>query len=293
MLARGARIAVVTPAGRPDPAALAEGMALLADWGYEVVPAPHLGARHRYLAGTVEERAGDLAWALTAPDIDAVWMGRGGFGSAHCLPFLPRLTGPPRPLFGCSDGTALFLAFRHEPAVQCIHGPTIQKLASTDEATQRAVCDLLRSAAPVELPGRLALGSDTAFEGPVLGGNLCMLATLAGTPWQLSARDALLLVEDVAEPAYKLDRMVTQLRAAGCFDGLRAVLLGEFLNCPLPTGADYTVDELLVDLFSPLGVPVVSGLPVGHGTANHPWYYSGPGRFAGGVLTVSPQVSIR
>lgn len=283
-----ARIALVTPAGRPDPAGLADGVALLTGWGYEVVPAPHLGARHRYLAGTVEERSADLAWALTAPDIDAVWMGRGGFGSAHCLPFLPRLDGPPRLLIGCSDATALLVALSGEDGVLGVHGPTVEKLASTDEATQRAVGDLLLHGGPVELSGRLVLGSDAEIDGPVLGGNLCMLASLAGTPWQLAAAGSLLVLEDVAEPAYKLDRMITQLRAAGCLDGVRAVLLGEFLKCPVPEGADYTVEEILVDLLSPLGVPIVIGLPVGHGTANHPWYYGGHGRLADGVLKISP-----
>ena len=71
-------------------------------------------------------------------------------------------------------------------------------------------------------------------------------------------------------------------------DGVAAILLGEFLNCPLPAGADYTLEELLVDLYSPLGVPVITGLPVGHGTANHPWYYGGRGHLAGGVLTLLP-----
>jgi muramoyltetrapeptide carboxypeptidase len=264
---------------------------MLAEWGYTPVPGPNLEARHPhgYLAGTAEARTADLTWALTAPEIDAVWIARGGYGCVHCLPFLPWPRIAPRPVIGFSDVTSLLLALSQNTRAVGIHAPTLDNLAEgTDAASREALRELLANGGETGFEGRAAVEPGIAVEGPVLGGNLCVLASLAGTPWALQAEGALLVLEDVGEPAYRLDRMVTQLLASGDLDGVRAILLGEFLDCPVPEGLGYTLEELLIALFAPLGVPVVTGLPVGHGQANRPWYYSGWGRLAGGVLRISP-----
>jgi len=123
-------------------------------------------------------------------------------------------------------------------------------------------------------------------EGPVVGGNLCMLASLAGTPWALNTDGAILVLEDVGEPPYKLDRMITQLQLSGALSGVQAVVLGHFTGCSAPEDADWRLQDLLVDLLEPLGVPIWSGLPVGHGSENHPWYHGGRGHLSDGGLRV-------
>ncbi len=88
----------------------------------------------------------------------------------------------------------------------------------------------------------------------------------------------MLLLEDVGEPHYKLDRLVTQLRNSGALRGVRGIALGEFSACAAPADANWSTEDLLAELLAPLGVPVIAGLPVGHGPANRPWYYAGRGR---------------
>jgi muramoyltetrapeptide carboxypeptidase len=294
LLAPGARIAVVAPAGIPDSEGLAAGLGLLEEWGYAPVPGPHLRARRRYLAGSVEERSADLAWALAADDIDATWIARGGFGSQHCLPHLAWDAVAPRPVIGFSDAVALLHALSTRTPALPIHGPNLDRLAlHVDEPSRAALRTLLAEGGPVNLPGRLLCGPDNPVEGPVLGGNLCVLASLAGTPWALRAPGALLLLEDVGEPHYKLDRLVTQLRNSGALRGLRGIALGEFSACEAPADASWTTEDLLAELLAPLGVPVLGGLPVGHGRVNLPWYYAGRGRLHAEGLRVAALRRVR
>ena len=110
MLKQGARIAVVAPAGRFDKKRLTRGMNILREWEYQLVPGPNLNAAHRYFAGTTEQRIEDMTWALTDPDIDAVWFARGGYGTVQVLESLPWDQIDDRPVIGFSDATALFAA---------------------------------------------------------------------------------------------------------------------------------------------------------------------------------------
>ncbi|MCB9777931.1 MAG: LD-carboxypeptidase [Alphaproteobacteria bacterium] len=286
LLHQGARVAVVAPSGAFDPARLERGVERIRAWGLDVVPGEHLHARHRYTAGTIEQRRADLITALTAPDIDAVWFARGGYGTVQLLPDLP----PPaddRPIIGFSDATALFCALDRQRlhgvrAGRAVHGPVLHSLADlADPASQQALRSLLLGDPRVHLPGVHLAGPTDRVQGRVVGGNLCVLASLAGTPWALCARDAILLLEDVGEPAYKLDRLITQLRLSGALDGVRGVALGTFTDCRTPPDADWTIEALLVELLAPLGVPVVGRLPVGHGSRNHAFVHGGHG-----VLTV-------
>lgn len=271
MLKQGSRIAVVAPAGVFDPERLATGIDLVQGWGYELVRAPNLDARHRYTAGTVAERASDLVWALTAPDIDAVWFARGGFGTAHLLPFVPWQALDGRPVIGFSDATALLVNLGSRGHRAAVHGPVLHALAEPHlEAESRgALASLLAGQARGSLPGRPIAGPLIEIAGPLSGGNLAVLASLAGTPWAWSARGKIALLEDVGEAPYRLDRMLTQLLQSGALDGCLGIALGEFVDCRVPQGADWTLEGVLADLLAPLGVPVVAGLPVGHGRRNH------------------------
>lgn len=287
MLRPGARIAVVAPAGIPSAERLASGMATLRSWEYEPVPAPHLYARHRYLAGTTAERHADLRWALTAPDLDAVWYARGGYGTFAAMADLPWDELPHRPVLGFSDATALLtaLARRGRPAV---HAPVLQGLADpevhaqpgavlVDADSRAALRSWLTTGKTAALPGSRLCGPSSTVRGPVLGGNLAVLATLCGTSEQLDARGAILLLEDIGEAPYRLDRLWSQLVAAGCVDGVAGVVLGEFTGCEPPADAGFALAELWHDLLVPLGVPVVHGVPVGHGCRNVAWPVGGLG----------------
>jgi muramoyltetrapeptide carboxypeptidase len=280
------RIGIVAPSGAFDRQRLDQSMELVRDWGFELVPGPHLFSRHRYTAGTAVERGADLAWALTAPGLDAAWFVRGGFGTIHLLSDLPWTDMDGRPVFGFSDATALFCAMAANGVKGAVHSPVLYSLSDHVDDESRAAMRLALGGLPLQLNAEQLSGSTVPIQGPVVGGNLCTLASLAGTPWALRAHGSILVLEDVAEPPYKLDRLLTQLRYSGALDGVLAVVLGEFTGCTVPEDADWSLRDLLLDLLKPLGVPIWSKLPVGHGSANRPWYHGGRGVLADGGLRV-------
>jgi muramoyltetrapeptide carboxypeptidase len=272
MLSEGSRVAVVAPAGVFKPERLQAGVELITSWGLEVVAGRNLHAASRYTAGTVQQRLSDLTWALTAADIDAVWFARGGYGTAQLLPHIPWSQCDGRPVIGFSDATALLTAMERVGVGGGIHGPVLHSLADhTGADSVAALKRMLLEGGSYWLKGRHLCGPHRAVQGRLVGGNLCVLASLAGTPWSLRAQGAIVVLEDINEPAYKLDRLISQLRASGSFDGAVGIALGEFTDCPVPSSADWTLDDVLIELLSPLGLPVISGLPVGHGSRNRPW----------------------
>ena len=272
MLKQGSRIAVVAPAGRFDRKRLNRGMNILQEWEYNLVPGPNLFAAHRYFAGTSEQRAADLHWALTDPDIDAVWFARGGYGTVQVLKDIPWSQLDDRPVIGFSDATALFCAMVAKKKGHAVHAPVIHSLADhVDEVSKRALKHWMASGTIADFPGKRLCGHTESVEGEVVGGNLCVLASLAGSEWTLKAKDKILLLEDVGEAPYRVDRMLTQLLGAGTFDGVKGIALGTFYGCEAPNDAGWSLGDILRERLSPLNVPVVAGMPVGHGPQNKPW----------------------
>lgn len=294
MLRQNARIAVVAPAGVFLPERLEIASRMLRSFGYEPVLGPNVQARHRYLAGTAAQRAADLAWALTAPDIDAVWFARGGYGTAQTLALLPwdRLDG--RPVIGFSDATALLVAM-HQRGLRGIHGPVLHGLVEFDlgssppvtpiDTESRAVLlELLATGVAPALPGRPLLGDSAPVRGPVIGGNLTVLASLAGTPWALDATDSIVVLEDVHEPPYRIERALCQLLDSGGLRGARGVALGDFYHCR-PDAPDYTLADIFREHLGTLGIPVVFGLPVGHTVHNYAWIHGAEGTLSPDGIT--------
>ena len=282
MLSEGARVAVVAPSGVFKPERLQAGLDLISSWGLQPVLGENLNQSHRYTAGTIQQRVADLSWALTAPDIDAVWFARGGYGTAQLLPHLPWSDCDGRPVIGFSDATALLVAMERVGVSGGIHGPVLHSLADhSSPGSQSALKKLLLDGGGYWLKGRHLCGPHRAVQGRLVGGNLCVLSSLAGTPWSLRCHGAIVVLEDINEPAYKLDRMISQLRDSGAFRGAVGIALGEFTDCKIPSAADWTLDELMTDLLLPLGLPVICGLPVGHGSRNRPFQIG-----AEGVLSV-------
>ncbi len=286
MLRDGARIAVVSPSGISDPARLDRGLAVARSWGYDLVELPHVCGANRYFAGTDAERLADLATAFSG-DFDAVWAARGGYGLSRLVMNLPWSRLARVPFIGFSDGTVLLnaLVSMGRPAV---HGPVLHALADhNNEATRSALRAVLAGAA-ARLSGSWLLGEPPVDEAVVAGGNLCSLASTCGTPLQFDATGKIVLLEDLGEPPYKLDRLLIQCRDSGCFDGAVAFALGDFLDAAPPEGANWTLDEVFLDVLGPLGVPILKGIPVGHGRYNHALPLGTPARFEGAVLVVEP-----
>jgi len=290
LLPPGATVAIVAPSHYFYEDRYQQGLEILEGWGYRPIEAEGLRRQHRYLAGDDAHRLDTLVGALTAPGIDAVWAARGGSGVTRLLSRIPWTVLGARPLIGFSDLTPLLdqLGWRGLPAV---HGPVVHSLASTDAASLEHLRALLAGEPLAPLRGR-ALVAGSA-EGPLVGGNLCMIAATCGTPFQLDASGAILVLEEIGEHPYKVDRMLQQLRDAGVLHGVRGVALGTFTGCEAPDGAGYTLRDVLRDQLGDLQVPVTTDLPIGHGAANRAFVVRSPGRLDGGTLTLAPGSAVR
>ena len=273
----GARIGVVAPAGVHSKEGLEESVAFLEGQGFQCVLGPLLGRQHRYLAGTDEERLSDLEWGLRDPGLDALWVARGGYGINRLLPRLSLEGLDERPVIGFSDVTSLLVALHQEAGKAGIHAPVLHSLTRhPDSSSVSHVLELLAGKRAFAWSGEE--WRKGVVEGPVVGGNLCMLASLCGTPWQLRAAGGILLLEEVGEAPYRVDRMLQQLRSAGVLEGIVGVAVGSFTGFSVPETEDWGLRDLILEATE---VPVVGGLPVGHGTQNHGFVYGSVARIEG------------
>jgi muramoyltetrapeptide carboxypeptidase len=267
LLSAGARVALVAPAGplcgaEELDASIANARAL----GWEPLPGANVLARHGYLGGTDGERLQDLNAALAADDVDAVWCVRGGFGAMRILPFVDwaSLNRRPRALIGFSDVTALHAAASTRCELITYHGPTA-RIPLSDFSRDSLIRAVVEGRDPCGRADAARTVRAGRAHGRLVGGNLALLAALAGTPYAPDYRGALLVLEDVGEPAYRIDRMLTQLRMSGALAQLAGVVVGHFTE-PAP-GHDLSqgaIDALVAEAADVAVVPAVAGMPVGH-----------------------------
>lgn len=225
-----------------------------------------------YLAGSDEHRAQDLMAAIADPSARAVIMARGGYGLLRILPLLDPalLQQNPKPLVGFSDGTAL-LAYAALAGVAAIHGPVVTQLPRLPKADIEALSTLL------ERPGGglLATGLESLIPGrvygPLVGGNLEVFSRLLGTRFMPDLSSAILVIEDIGERPYRVDRLLTHLDLAGVFNVVAAVVVGDFVDCKERDDsklASPLVNEILEERLGRLAIPVVFNAPIGHGSRN-------------------------
>jgi muramoyltetrapeptide carboxypeptidase len=271
-LPAGAHVRVVAPSGPVDASRLERGCAALRGLGLEVSVARHVldRATQPYLAAPDAARAADLEQAWLDPTIDAVWAAKGGYGAARTIAHvdwpLLRAAEVVKPLVGSSDTTALLAAFGARLGVATWFGPTVAGpvLGAAEPDTESLAAlrrALLAPRAPMTIGRGHALVAGPPASGLTRGGTLSMLCSLAGTPDLGRGRDAVVVLEDVSEAPYRVDRLLTQLLATGWLDGAAAVACGSWTGC----GPPGDVEAVLVDRLAGLGVPVVAGLPFGHG----------------------------
>ncbi|WP_329061483.1 S66 peptidase family protein [Amycolatopsis sp. NBC_01480] len=264
-LKAGDTIALVAPSG-PVPADLLEAaLPVLRGWGLKVqVGASVRASASGYLSAPDEARAAEFTEAWLDPEVTCVLAARGGYGAQRMLDLVdwPALReAGPKVLAGSSDVTALHRAVSVHLGLDTLFSPMPASVlfdAFAAEHLRRTLFEperhrVLRTAEPdVLVPGRAS--------GVLVGGNLSLLAAGIGTAEQGSARDGIVLLEDVTESVYRLDRMLTQLLRAGWFDGVRAVVLGSWAACGDPA----EIRSLLLERLAPLEVPMLGDFGFGH-----------------------------
>lgn len=270
-LGEGARVALVAAAGPVAPEAVDRALERVEGWGWTAALGEHARGRRGYLSGTDEERLADLNGALRDERVDAVWFLRGGYGVMRILDRVDwdALARRPLPLIGFSDNTAIHLA-AHRLGIVSYHGPHpgAELPPFSAECLRRVVAEPAPAGLlpfPENGPGRAETLVPGVAEGPLVGGNLSLVAATVGTPYQIRANGAILFLEEVGEAAYKVDRLLTQLLLSGALEGVAGVALGAFSEAPdegregIPGTAEVVLDRL-----AGLGVPIALGFPFGH-----------------------------
>jgi muramoyltetrapeptide carboxypeptidase len=271
-LAAGARIALVAPAGPlRGPAELDAAIAHASALGWDAVPAPHVLAQEGYLAGSDAVRALDFNEALRDDAVDGIWCVRGGYGAMRILPALDydALRRRPKPVLGYSDITALHAAIGVRCGLVSFHAPTARG-ALTAFSRDSLVRAVVEGRDPCGVAtGALGLRSGRA-RGRLVGGNLALLAALAGTPYAPDYDDAILVLEDVGEATYRIDRMLRQLILSGALERVAGIAFGQFTDGTDPIDvASRPLVDVLREAGEAAGVPTLAGIPLGH--VNDQW----------------------
>ncbi len=270
-LPAGAKVALIAPAGPPNPLLVIDAISQLRSLELEPIPYPSLTASHpraAYLAGSDQARAEDLTWAWTDPEIEAVVCARGGYGCIRLLDLLDAhdlRRARPKPLLGSSDVTALHEWWAEELQLATWFTPMPATADGTDLIAREQFGLALRSGLVSRTHQGRGLTGGMA-SGPLIGGNLSLLAMNLGSRGRSGWRHdgAIVLLEDIAEETYKLDGYLVSLLRAGWFEGVAGVALGTWKDCH----PDQAV-ALCLELLGPLGVPIVADLPFGHGPGGH------------------------
>jgi muramoyltetrapeptide carboxypeptidase len=266
-LTAGARVALVAPAGAlRGPEELETATANARTLGWDPVPGANVLERHGYLGGRDAQRLQDFNAALADETIDAIWCVRGGYGATRLLTHIDyaSLTRRPRALIGYSDVTALHAAIGTRCDLISFHGPTARGELTdfSRDSLMRATIEQIDSCG--NAPAARTIRGGRAH-GRLVGGNLALLAALAGTPYAPDYRGSVLVLEDVGEPAYRIDRMLTQLALAGALSQIAGLVVGHFTEAtPGHELPPRSLDELLREAADIAGVPAIAGVPIGH-----------------------------
>jgi muramoyltetrapeptide carboxypeptidase len=267
-LAAGSRVALVAPSGPlRDEADLDRAIANTRALGWEPVAGAHVLERDGYLAGTDDARRADLNRFIADDSIDGIWCIRGGYGAMRLLNGLDYTAwrDHPKTLIGYSDITALHAAIGPRADLVTFHGQTARaELTEFTRASLIAAVGEDRRAVSLTAPDADVLHGGAA-RGRLAGGNLAVLSALVGTPFAPSLDDAILVLEDVNESVYRLDRMFTQLRLSGALDRVAGIAFGHFSEIPDDQHRDdRALDDLLREIAYRCAVPCIAKIPVGH-----------------------------
>jgi muramoyltetrapeptide carboxypeptidase len=263
----GDTIGIVAPASPFDTDLFDGGIQTLKSMGYRVHIPDDLFERNGFLAGSDEHRADLIHRLFSDQTIKALVCARGGYGSMRLLPVLDfsLIQKNPKIFIGLSDVSALLSAIYSKTGLVTFHGPAVTTLANTPRKTREALKAAISSDQPheLEMENGITIRSGSA-SGRVCGGNLNTLNHLLGTPFAPEFKDHLLFLEDRGEKPYRIDRMLTQMKQAGCFRHLAGLILGDFVDC----GSQPEIIQIFTEAFADASIPIVAGCEAGHGRQN-------------------------
>lgn len=270
-LEKGDTIGIVAPASPSTESKVEKAVEYLVKLGYKVKTGESAYSSMGYLAGTDELRACDFNRMFEDDKVAAVFCLRGGYGSQRILDMLDfeLIRRKPKIFMGFSDITALLNAIYQRCGLITFHGPMGGDFAGgLGKATKAAMKRALECAEPIgelpnpEMPEVLSEGT---ARGILVGGNLSIVAASMGTRYEIDTRDNILLLEDVFEEPYSIDRMLNQLRLAGKLEDAAGIVLGDWGDAqPEEPEKSLSLEEVLEAAFKNIGKPVLKGYKIGH-----------------------------
>ncbi|MCX4260458.1 MAG: LD-carboxypeptidase [Muribaculaceae bacterium] len=269
LLKPGDTVAILSPASAVDPALIDGAVKALQSRGFNTKVMAHATGRKGTYSASAGERLDDMRSALSDPAVKAILCSRGGYGAVDML---GRLIPKPVWLIGFSDISALHALWQSQ-GIMSIHGSMARHLAefpADDPANQALFQILCHGTQPAYSFTTHPLSRQGSVRGQMIGGNLAVLAGLISTPYDMLKPGRILVIEDIAEPIYKVERILHQLRLNGVLENLSGLLVGQFTE--YRGDSNYTdMERMIADMTAPYGYPVALGAPFGHVDGNLPF----------------------
>lgn len=271
---KGDTIGLVAPAGSLiNKENFSSGLKLLEQKGFQVkYNKKQLNAKG-YLAGSDQDRADEFNRLWSDPEVKALVAVRGGYGCLRMLDLIDmkQIRKTPKILIGFSDLTILLNAIHQKTRLVTFHGPVVTTLASIDKKSEKSFFNVLSDKTPDKIkPSNLKIVKEGKAKGVLLGGNLATIVHTIGTPYEIAWDDTILFIEDVGEPPYRLDRMLTHLDKAGRLQRIKGLILGTFTDEERKEKAllQNTVRTRILDLLKDKAIPIWDNFPIGHSRRN-------------------------
>ena len=266
-LSPGDIIGIAAPAGPFEIEKFERGLTAIKDMGFEVLVPDNLQQPERYLAGSDTWRASVLNDLFKAPDVKGIICARGGYGSIRILERMDfdLFRHHPKIFLGFSDISALISSITTQSCLTAFHGPNVTTLGMASPQTKTSFYEAVTSDQALDIRSqKTRVISPGIGTGIVSGGNLATLCHLVGTPYSPTYRGCLFVMEDIEEAPYKIDRMLFQMKMAGCFLGLSGVAIGSFQDCGRYEG----ICDIVKNIFADIQIPILGGFEIGHGDDN-------------------------
>ncbi|XZF74277.1 S66 peptidase family protein [Bacillus sp. AL-1R] len=299
-LKHGDTVMIIAPSSPPNIENVMKMKLILENAGLNVLIGNSVTEKRGYLAGSDEKRVSDFHIAFSDTEVKAVLCATGGYGSGRLLQDIDfeLVKNNPKIFWGYSDITALHIALQQKANLVTFHGPMMQECGANDVPIE-TIASFKQLFEPLSFTFT-ASETDTypAFSysvtAPITGGNLTVITSTIGTPYEVDTKGKILFIEDIQEEPYRIDRMINQLRLANKFKDCKGIILGDFNECePKKRKASLSIQEIVHDHMIPLGLPILSGFPIGHCSPNYGVPFGVPVTMNGAHQTISFEPGIQ
>jgi muramoyltetrapeptide carboxypeptidase len=270
-LCSGGTIGLISPASPENIDSIKKGILFFKNKGFNIVEGSHLYDKWGYLAGSDKDRASDLMDMFEDDSVDIILSVRGGYGSARILPYLDfdKIKNHPKIFAGFSDLTIILNLLSQKFGLTTFHSPMGSSNFEDFDTFNSFITTLMEGYVPYTINNPNGFPTSCIVkgeaEGHLVGGNLAIICSTLGTPYEIETKDKILFIEEVSEDPYRVDRMLTQLLHSYKLQQCKGIILGQFKGCSLPHyERSLTLEEVLSDRLSELNIPIFSGLSAGH-----------------------------